>query len=223
MKKRLVALMTAVCLAVAPVSVLAEETDYSYLEDMSVKELKELRDEINKILGDEGASSSVSEFGSLSGTLTYFYNDYKGNVADADSSVLLVSKELDKADINTEGLIDFAIGTKYEEPKFGEGVYFVHVGGTGTYNIGHLPAGEYVALLISGQAKGQGWFDATNDSETDPKFYEGIASGFGDLLNEDDAMKIAEAVLWAKYTFKDVTIYGGENTTLDYDFGMTYI
>lgn len=54
MKKRWIALLTAVCLATAPVSVLAEETDYSYLEDMSVKELKALRDAINELLGDGG-------------------------------------------------------------------------------------------------------------------------------------------------------------------------
>lgn len=66
MKKRLIALMAAVCLAMAPMSVLAEETeatDYSYLEDMSVKELKALRDAINKILGDEGGSDeAITEF-----------------------------------------------------------------------------------------------------------------------------------------------------------------
>ncbi len=53
MKKRLIALMAAACLVVAPMSVLAEETDYSYLEDMTVKELKALRNAINEILGDE--------------------------------------------------------------------------------------------------------------------------------------------------------------------------
>ena len=223
MKKRLVALMTAVSLVVAPVVVMAEKTDYSYLEDMSVKELKELRNEINKILGDNGAPSQDNEFGVLSGSLTYFYNDYKGHVADADSTVILVSKDLHNADINTATLFDFNVQAKYEEPNFGEGVYFVHVGGTGTYNIGHLPAGDYLALLISGQASGRGWFDATDNGETDPKFYEGIASGFNDLLNEEDAVKIAEAIHWYKYEFKDVTIYGGETTILDFDFGTTYM
>ena len=58
MKKGMVSLITAACLAVAPVSVFAEETDYSYLEDMSVKELKELRDAINEILGDGGETDN---------------------------------------------------------------------------------------------------------------------------------------------------------------------
>ena len=63
MIKRLVALMTVACLSVAPMSVLAEETDYSYLEEMSVKELKELRDAINEILGDSNsATTTETEF-----------------------------------------------------------------------------------------------------------------------------------------------------------------
>ena len=57
MKKRLIALMMATCMAMAPVSCFAEdETDYSYLEDMTVNELKDLRDAINEILGDDGSS-----------------------------------------------------------------------------------------------------------------------------------------------------------------------
>ncbi len=62
MKKRVIALLTAVCLAAAPMSVLAEDKeDYSYLEDMSVKELKELRDAINEILGEDGGSSDEED------------------------------------------------------------------------------------------------------------------------------------------------------------------
>ncbi len=54
MKKRILALLTATVMAVTPISVMAEEeTDYSYLEDMSVKELRALRAAINELLGDE--------------------------------------------------------------------------------------------------------------------------------------------------------------------------
>lgn len=58
MKKGIVALVTAVCLTVVPVSVMAEETDYSYLEDMSVKELRELDAAIHKLLGDGGSDET---------------------------------------------------------------------------------------------------------------------------------------------------------------------
>lgn len=61
MKKRLLSLLMSVCLILLPMSVFAEDTDYSYLEDMSVKELKALRDAINDILGDDGGNSSEDE------------------------------------------------------------------------------------------------------------------------------------------------------------------
>ena len=55
MKKRLIALLMAICLAGAPICTLAEETDYSYLEDMSVKELRALDAAIHELLGDGGS------------------------------------------------------------------------------------------------------------------------------------------------------------------------
>ena len=59
MRARVIALLTAACILGSSVSVVAEETeDYSYLEDMSVKELKALRDAINEILGDGGTSDN---------------------------------------------------------------------------------------------------------------------------------------------------------------------
>ena len=60
MKKRWIALLAAVCMVCSPVVTMAEETDYSYLEDMSVKELKALDAEIHKLLGDDGSKSSGS-------------------------------------------------------------------------------------------------------------------------------------------------------------------
>ena len=48
----LVCMMICICIVAAAYG---EEKDYSYLENMTVKELRELRDEINKILGDDDA------------------------------------------------------------------------------------------------------------------------------------------------------------------------
>ena len=56
--KKIVALVTAIFLAITPVTVLADKIERSDLEEMSVKELKELRDMINDILGDNGGSAN---------------------------------------------------------------------------------------------------------------------------------------------------------------------
>ncbi len=64
--KKVLALILAAAMAVIPMTSFAgeTETDYSYLEDMSVKELKALRDAINEILGDGGGSSGdIAETG----------------------------------------------------------------------------------------------------------------------------------------------------------------
>ena len=60
MKKKWVALMTAVCLTAVPVGALAADTDYSFLEDMSVKQLRELDAAIHNLLGDGGAAQEES-------------------------------------------------------------------------------------------------------------------------------------------------------------------
>lgn len=49
---RIIVTILIFCLCL-PVIGISEEKDYSYLQDMTVRELRELRDEINKLLGDE--------------------------------------------------------------------------------------------------------------------------------------------------------------------------
>ncbi len=61
MKKRVIAI---ICFALSfslVVPAFAEETDYSYLEDMSIKELKELRAAIDKLLPPEDGNSQGKE------------------------------------------------------------------------------------------------------------------------------------------------------------------
>lgn len=59
--KKIIAILLTLCFVLVPITVFAEGTDYSYLEDMSIKELKELRDEINKLLGDNGSIEEIEE------------------------------------------------------------------------------------------------------------------------------------------------------------------
>ena len=59
--KKLTAILLAMCLAACPAACLAEETDYSYLEDMSVKELKALRNAIDNILSSEDAGVATAK------------------------------------------------------------------------------------------------------------------------------------------------------------------
>ena len=62
MKKRILAILLTICALSVQGTVFAEETEkeYAYLEDMSIKELRELRSAINKLLGDEEEVSVTS-------------------------------------------------------------------------------------------------------------------------------------------------------------------
>lgn len=60
MRKRLIALIMAACLAMAPVICFAEdETDYSYLEDMSIKEIRALNEAIESLLAGEEVTEDI--------------------------------------------------------------------------------------------------------------------------------------------------------------------
>lgn len=160
-------------------------------------------------------------FGSLTGTITYFYNDFKGHVADEGTTVILIPDQAKKLDIDTSGCIAM-LSISGSHLDLGPKVFVTTVNGLGSYTLTHVPAGDYLVFLVSGQTSAKGWFDYTDDGETDPAFYKRIAEGFGGRLKKDDALKLAEGVVWNQYTFKHVTIYAGEASNLDYDFGMTY-
>ncbi len=59
--KKICSVLLAVYLITIPIYVYAENTDYSYLEDMSVKELRALRDAIDDLLGDEKSKELETE------------------------------------------------------------------------------------------------------------------------------------------------------------------
>jgi len=61
MRKSIIAIICFALSFCLVVPAFAEETDYSYLEDMSIKELKELRAAIDKLLPPEEGTSSTGQ------------------------------------------------------------------------------------------------------------------------------------------------------------------
>ena len=61
MRKTVVGLLVFISIFSMGIVSFANETDYSYLEDLSVRELRELRDAINAILGDEPAGVNTEK------------------------------------------------------------------------------------------------------------------------------------------------------------------
>ena len=164
----------------------------------------------------------AEKYGKLTGTVTYLYNNYRGHVADVNSTIILVPYYSANMDINTSHLIDL----KYDGDTFdfGENVYSGQVNGLGTYTINHIPEGKYRVLIVSGKTSTQGWFDATdNNLNTDPKYLRSIALGWVGRIREDDALTIAKAITFHKFAFGTVSIIADDETVLDHDFGITYI
>ena len=109
MKRRCLALLSAVCLAAISVSCFADETekDYSYLEDMSVKELKELDAAIHALLGDNVTETDKTDVPSVSKEETYVEpvlmkeEDFFADILQSYSDRNVVSSRYTTAEINT--------------------------------------------------------------------------------------------------------------------------
>lgn len=155
-------------------------------------------------------------YGSVSGTITYLYNKYKGNVSDTNATVLLIPRDGTANSMPTLGsyamwLMDY-INTYGNDYK----VYGTKVDGTGQFNFSNIPIGEYDIFIISKETTCKSWFD---DKET---YKNNIANCMKDLLNSDNAIGLGEAVALNNYHIDRITIRKDTNTTYSYDFGISY-
>ena len=174
-------------------------------------------------IGTKSASCMVQvneTYGSVTGNITYYYNSYKGNVADSGSYVFLFPEDGSaKNKYTTLSIYDASSDlTNYN-------IYSAKVDGSGYYTINNIPTGRYRAVLISYKTSGEEWFDAYNDdlSDAPQSFYEEIASYFSNCAGHETAMSLAQSISFRKWTVKDVSIATNMTQTLSYDFGITYI
>jgi len=145
----------------------------------------------------------VEKVGSVTGTVTYKYNNYVGNKADTDAIVFLISKKV-------ESLPDsMALGMTYELP---EGCYATRVDGTGKYQIDNVPIGDYVVILLSKN---------TNSGSKSGSLYWSyfIYSKF----SEEGKGYADNTCYLHKIEYKNITVEADKTVTFSYDFGITYI
>ena len=144
------------------------------------------------------------ELGTVSGTITYKYNNYVGNRGDTGAVVYLISK-------NVKSLPDsMGLGLTSGCP---DNVYATKVSGTGSYTFSNVPAGEYYIVVISKN---------TNDN---PSYVSGPATwgpayGLFSAKGQENALRNAKLY---KTRNSSVTVYGNRTTDYSYDFGITYI
>lgn len=151
------------------------------------------------------AGNDNEGYGTITGNITYKYNDFKGHVGDTDAKVYLIPKNI------SNGNIDFF------NLKENIGVYKTTVDGTGTYTFNHVPAREYAIVVISSETTDSSAFYMGDD-----KWSDYVKDSVNDLI--DNTVEFTN--LWTvfhKFQVDSVAIYKGETTTYSYDFGITFI
>ena len=145
----------------------------------------------------------IEKTGSVTGTVTYKYNNYVGNKPDTDSIVYLISKKV-------ESLPDsIALGGTYNIP---EGCFATKVDGTGKYQIDNVPIGDYVAVLLSKN---------TNSGSKSGSLYWGYS-----VYNKfsEKGKEYADTTCYLqKIEYKNITVEADKTVTFSHDFGITYI
>ena len=159
-----------------------------------------------------------TEFGDLTGNVTYYYNDFKGDVSDTGSRVILIPMNGRALGLKLkEG--EYAKWWSYPSSEWNEeyGIYGTKVDGKGEYYISNVPAGKYILFVISNKTTCGDWFD---DEEA---YAESVADCVGGYLSKSAARELGEAVSYNKYYFTTVTIENNEIAHKSVDFGVTYI
>ncbi len=141
--------------------------------------------------------------GSVTGTVTYKYNNYVGNKPDTDAKVLLISKSV------TSLPDSVALGLISSLP---DGCYGTKVDGLGKYQFDDIPVGDYYIVIISKN---------TNSGSDAGSMYWGFSVY---SMFSKDAQETANNTCWLhKIKSTSITVKEGQTSTFSHDFGLTYI
>lgn len=174
---------------------------------------------ITASIGDVSASCTVSvnqTYGTVSGNVTYLYNNYKGNVADTGAMVYLFShdaKALNMPDLSS--YVDWGLETRINAYN-DYGIFCTKVDGTGTYTFNNIPTGSYYLLILSKKTTDG---DAFKDIATYQKF---IVDNVGISVKPSNAELLAKYVGYNKFYTDNIIVTKNQTTTCSHDFGITY-
>lgn len=159
-----------------------------------------------KVVADNGivAVCNVTvkvKTGSVTGNITYKYNNYVGNRPDTGSVVFLISKDV-------KSLPDsIARGWTFDVDQC-DGVYATEVDGSGNYTLNDIPVGEYYIVIIS---------DNTNSGSTSGAAYWIVYH----LFSTEGKSLADNTCRMHKITSSTITIQEEKNITFSHDFGIT--
>lgn len=154
----------------------------------------------------DAAEAEVSKTGTVTGEVTWLYNNFIGNKPDKGAPVILISTKV-------KSLPDrLGYGISLENLDLPEGVYTTTVTGTGNYTFDNVPIGDYYLVIISNN---------TNE-KTDQVTGSGSWGEAYALFSEQGQEYALTTAKLHKTRSTKIKVSDGETTNYSYDFGMTY-
>ena len=159
----------------------------------------------------------AKKYGSVSGNITYFYNDFRGNVSDTGAIIILISK-----DGTAKNMPDLSYYVEWSMPssinRYNDyGVYATKVDGTGKYSFNNVPVGDYKIVVLSAKTTSELAFE-NRDS-----YANGLADNVSQYINKTNASYLGKYVGYNKFKTDSISVGKGKDTYYGHDFGMTYI
>lgn len=150
-------------------------------------------------------------YGTVSGTLTYKYNDFRGHIGDTGSHVILIPTDVDTRDFDNRAAVMGISGT-YES-----GIRVAQADGNGNYVFNNVPVGNYYIIAVSNNTTSSMYFESkeyvTNSlRQLGSKYFS---------ASEVDTFLTFTAMY--KYSSQKITVTHNYNYIFSHDFGITYI
>lgn len=165
-------------------------------------------------------NNTVAEYGSVSGNITYYYNNFKGNVSDTGAQVILIPLDDDRIAKNMPDLNSYIIWqlpTSLNKVGNPYKVYSGQVDGFGSYTLQNIITGQYIVFVISKKTTSGSAFD---DKEN---YKNTIKELVLPCLSTTNAEYLGETVGYNKYFWGIITVNKNQTTIFSHDFGITYI
>lgn len=158
------------------------------------------------------------KYGKVAGNVTYYYNSYRGNVADTGAMVYLLPKNGKAKNIPDQDYVTWTYpSTILKEQLNNNQAYVAKVDGKGDYHFDRVQSGEYLMVIISGKTSDGRWFDNKES------YYATLTGVVKPYLSENNAKSFGESTTYHKNHAESITVYENDTTNVSYDFGITYI
>ncbi|TVX86805.1 hypothetical protein [Paenibacillus agilis] len=178
----------------------------------TVKEKKNETQEIEEAIEQQREESNSNDYetdetGTISGVITWQYNDVIGTKPDVGAKIVLL-KPNPKEKYN----VPLLAGSSTGELVHGNGVYEAKADGYGNYIINDIPVGEYIYIINSHKTT----------SEFDNKLPKADSDLIKQLLTEEQIKDTVTFLEIFNYKIGKVEIKNGKTTTISHDFGYTH-